>query len=872
MIVRLRDLAYAGVSLLTVSTGAFAQDATPPEDRPRDAGDIIVTARRMEERLQDVPISMTVFNQEQLTSRNVVTANDLATYTPSLSVNTRFGTDFASFSIRGFVQDLRTTASVGVYFADVVAPRGGGSTQGGDGAGPGSFFDLQNVQVLKGPQGTLFGRNTTGGAVLLVPKKPSDQLEGYIEGSLGNYDMHRVQAVLNVPLSDTFKVRAGVDWQQRDGYLRNVSGIGPSDFANTDYFAGRLSMVGNLTPDLENYTIFSYFKSKPRGSVPKVTDCFTNQVGTFGQPGFAGPPISSGRSGGVFLGPMVCPQLARDAGWNVVESILPNPTQTTEQWQVINTTTWTASDALTIKNIVSYAQLTARQHIDLFGVRYVIPSTVSFYSRSNGAITSGINLASIGLGGAVGQSFNFAPAESIPNRNSNDQSTFSEELQFQGRSGNGRLVWQAGAYFERSAPLGLSGNQNPSSLSCTNSGAFQCTDYLGQIQNVLTGGVETAIGTMSFQAAKTTFRNVGLYAQASYDITDQLKGTLGFRYTWDKTTSYAEKGTFRFFAPNVPTGFCTNPLIRAASNPLPDVSSTYLCGEYQQQESQAPTWVIGLDYKPVEDLLLYAKYSRGYRQGATQPFGPDGLPTYEPEKVDTYELGTKASFRGTVSGYLNVAAFYNDFSNQQVIAAYTQPLIAGLAPNGGIVNVGKSRIYGLEVEALLIPFRGLRIQGSYAYLNSTIQALGPLPVVPNFAPGTYLSNVGDQLPYTPQHKLSVDLSYTLPLDEAIGEITLGTTYSYTGEMLYSLPTSVPAGILMSNAGRSDVSYIQPQHLWNLNASWKNVAQSNIDLSFFMTNLANKHYFLAKNLQPTSGFISQLVSEPRMWGFRARYNF
>ncbi|MFT3968302.1 MAG: Plug domain-containing protein, partial [Sphingobium sp.] len=132
---------------------------------------IVVTARRTEERLQDVPISITVFNQQQLSNRNVVNSQDLATYTPSLSSNTNFGSQNSSFAIRGFAQDIGTAPSVGVYFADVVAPRGASNgVPTGDGAGPGSFFDLANVQVLKGPQGTLFGRNTTGGAVLLVPQ------------------------------------------------------------------------------------------------------------------------------------------------------------------------------------------------------------------------------------------------------------------------------------------------------------------------------------------------------------------------------------------------------------------------------------------------------------------------------------------------------------------------------------------------------------------------------------------------------------------------------------------------------------------------------------------------------------------------------
>src|ERR1700740_2662321 len=137
---------------LRASTALTIGLATPAMAQSGDSADIIVTARRVEERLQDVPISITVFNQQQLADRNVVNSQDLATYTPSLSVNSNFGSENTSFAIRGFVQDIGTAPSVGVYFADVVAPRGATTgTVAGDGAGPGSFFDLQNVQVLKGP-------------------------------------------------------------------------------------------------------------------------------------------------------------------------------------------------------------------------------------------------------------------------------------------------------------------------------------------------------------------------------------------------------------------------------------------------------------------------------------------------------------------------------------------------------------------------------------------------------------------------------------------------------------------------------------------------------------------------------------------------
>ena len=225
---------------------ALAQDAQGAEGG--SASDIVVTARRIEERLQDVPISITVFSQEQLTNRNIASSTDLAAYTPSLAVNSRYGPDKSSFAIRGFSQDLNTLPSVGVYFAEVVAPRLNSNITSGNGAGPGSMFDLQNVQVLKGPQGTLFGRNTTGGSILLVPRRPTDKLEGYVEGTYGNYDAMRVQAVLNIPLADTFKVRLGVERYKRDGYLRNVSGIGPDDFNDVNYFAARLSILAAAPP------------------------------------------------------------------------------------------------------------------------------------------------------------------------------------------------------------------------------------------------------------------------------------------------------------------------------------------------------------------------------------------------------------------------------------------------------------------------------------------------------------------------------------------------------------------------------------------------------------------------------------------------
>ena len=177
----IRGLLVVGAAIVTITAvPALAQNGAAAD--ASTGGDIIVTARRSEERLQDVPISISVLSQDAITKRNIYNAGDLGTYVPSLSTNTNFGPEKSSFAIRGFTQEGKTAPSVGVYFADVVAPRANGGTTSGNGAGVGSFMDLQNVQVLKGPQGTLFGRNTTGGRDPAGPGQADRSVRGIDRG------------------------------------------------------------------------------------------------------------------------------------------------------------------------------------------------------------------------------------------------------------------------------------------------------------------------------------------------------------------------------------------------------------------------------------------------------------------------------------------------------------------------------------------------------------------------------------------------------------------------------------------------------------------------------------------------------------------
>jgi iron complex outermembrane receptor protein len=862
--------AFAGIA---INGSAMAQDAADTSA----SGDIIVTARRVEERLQDVPISITVMNQQQLSNRNITIANDLANYTPSLSTNERYGPEKQSFSLRGFNQDQSTAPTVGVYFAEVVGVRAQGGTTSGNTVGAGAFMDLANVQVLKGPQGTLFGRNTTGGAILLTPQKPTDRLEGYVEGSAGDYNMWRLQGALNLPLSDTFKVRLAADHMQRDGFMHNLSGIGPSDYNNRNYTAVRLSIVADLTPDLENYTIFHYSHSDTNGYTSRIV-------------GYD-PTVTGGTRGLTALGAagQIARQTARGDSFYDVESAVQDPFLKLDQWQAINTTTWKAGDSLTVKNIMSYGEFRERAHFDLYSSNFQVGAggfnltTISPFLTTTGTIGGTPIIV------PAGTKFKYIELDTAPGQDNSAQSTFTEELQLQGHGLDGKLNYVIGGYLEFSRPLGNSAGRTGIFLNCTRPQDFACTNPL-------------LFGSVGESRTQLSFDNNGVFAQATYKFTDRLSMTGGFRYTFDNITGFTT-GTSSVLDP---TG--RNPLstIDAATGVRIDRKCTdsfrygtkYVddpnnCKTTLTNKSTAPTWLVDLDYKPINDVLFYAKYARGYRQGGINFTNP-GVETWKPEHMDSFELGAKTSFRGAVSGYFNLTGFYNKLRDMQIFAGLVSgvPSVAGGA---AIVNAGSARSYGLEADGSVTLFNSLRFDLGYAYLNTKVTQVETSQelLASGILNGTPFINItptvspGSQFTLAPQHKLTLTATYTLPLAESVGRVSLGGTMLYQSSQIANgsvpascgptqtastttpgianqwcyAPTTVPLGVL---PGRTT---------FNLNVNWDNVGGMPIDAAFFMTNVTNKLYFVNTGGGFTSaGFGDVLLGEPRMWGFRLKYRF
>ena len=516
----------------------------------------------------------------------------------------------------------------------------------------------------------------------------------------------------------------------------------------------------------------------------------------------------------------------------------------------INTTTWNVSDTMTIKNIMSYQEFRQSQSMLIGSDNLVFPA-------SPNPTWTGLPFTWVGI----------HPAQ---NANNVEQYTVTEELQLQGKSADGKLNYVIGGYYERAKPLGPfqgsysqiaytssvpaaalglplpAGSSIPfmAALSCPDISKLQCTP-------INTFGSPQIPSLLQNSLTRYEYENIGIFAQGTYNLSDQLAVTGGLRYTIDKT--FAQGGTrmLFFYAPNLYNAVC------AVNNAIPAPSGE-ACVTTSKQTNKKPTWVIDVDYKPTGDLLFYAKWARGYRQGNINASNtvPQG---WGPEKVDTYELGAKASFRGALSGYFNIAAFYNDFTDQQLAAALLPLPGSTASPAQAIINAGKSRIQGFEIDSQLnYSVFGLGI--GYSFIDSKLKSFVPVNF-PGYLPAVPNTDTGRMLPMTPKHKLTLTPSIRLPLDESIGRVTFSGTYVYTSRQISTAATQTPFGNVKSSK------------LINLNLGWDSVGGMPLDLSAFVTNVTNeKIYTFSGGGWNSTGLEYAGLGMPRMYGVRARFRF
>lgn len=356
----------AAIIAFVAHAPAVAQDAgnpaAAPTGKPNHSAfdEVVVTARRREENAQSIPIAVDAFGEEKLDDFRITKMEDLKTIAPSLSVSSASGrANSPVYSLRG----VRPTEAlygqdptVAIYFADAVLSPAKGSNLG--------MYDLGSIQVLKGPQGTLFGRNTTGGAVLLTPKRPGDRFGGEVTVSYGNYDRAETQFGIDLPAADNFKLRVAGRTVDSDGYQTNVANnaLNGEKLGGRRDRSGRITAVWNITDTIENDTSLTWDEAHiaGRGHVLQAVN----------------PASFSGANVATYYVPLVQTlERAQQRDNKYIESDI-KPYADVRVWGVFNTTTFDLDNDMTVKSILSYRDMDAFEATDLDGSA-VLPSVVS---------------------------------------------------------------------------------------------------------------------------------------------------------------------------------------------------------------------------------------------------------------------------------------------------------------------------------------------------------------------------------------------------------------------------------------------------------------------------------------------------------------
>jgi iron complex outermembrane recepter protein len=811
----------------TAPTGA-SRASTPvasaqTDDAPGSLEDIVVTARRVAEPAQKVPVALTAFSQEDLRSKNINNGTDLQNYTPSLSVLGDVSRNQETFTIRGMGGTTSPGAGSGPgvvgYFAEVPSSV----------SGPGNFYDLASLQVLKGPQGTLFGRNTTGGAVLLEPQHPKfNTTEGYADFIYGSYNRRSLQGALNVPLvDDVLAIRLAGQMDKRDGYVTDA--ITGRDYLNRNNFSLRFGIQFNPSDAVTSYTAVSYLNVDEHGGGSILL------------------AVNPTRPYGGVLQPYLTAQQAR----GIRSTALSTPTkEVARNLLILNNTEIKVSDALTLKNVVSYGHQQSNYATDR-------DSTPLPIADLYGAYPGGWNL---------------------------NYRTVTEELQFRIQTGAFKLQ-TGGFYLDQISP-------GPLTFQTIN--PMQQAGLLGGGPLILPPALQSALGVdgpllpaQSLQPnAHADARSKALYAQAQYAITPALTATAGYRWTWDSfggdITMYQDPQSYQVFNSlaqlgvisqaqaaqiiGFNAGLCTFDAYQAVgAGQIPTAHYPDCKLQQFRGKSDGATWQLGLDWKADPDTLLYAVSRRGYKSGGTNPIvslflgQQHPLFSVRPEQVTDAEAGLKKDWRfGGVRARTNIAAFYTWYNDIQVIQR------AAIAGSDILTNAQKARVLGVEFEGQLIPADWIALSGYYSYnspkyLEYNTIAIPNIPQALTAAqPSRDLS--GTPFSFVPKHKFSLNARFTLPIEQRAGDVTMTFNYAHQSSQRVT-PESQP------------FDTIQGYGLFNMRLDWNKVMGSGFDVAVFGNNVFDTEYRVTANPSyNNSGFINSIYGEPATWGAELRYRF
>lgn len=674
---RLKSFLLASAAATLACAPAHAQDTQAAQTQTGQAtlGEIVVQARKFAEDIQVTPIAVTAINQEAIENRFADDLTDLSGAAPNVILDS--GGAFAGtafFSIRGIsFQDVESSfdPAVGVSIDGVFIGRNVGSLI--------DFFDVEQVEILRGPQGTLFGRNTIGGTINVRSARPSGEFGVKGQLTVGNVGRLDVKAALDMPIvADKFAAKVSVFSQNADGFHKNLFDGTDARKENTD--SARLSLRFTPTEKLTIDVIGDYARDRSGsfGLVPQHSTGLTFSpgldaadvaavnaaIGALPAPlqGVARPSISVIALAQILQG--AAPTLP-----NIIAGLTPANLNILQRWPA-----HPYDNSFNAPNI---------NRINSGGVTANI-----VYDMDSGTFTSTTGWRKVSED--VVQDFDATASPLFETFRDQQQEQISQELNFSSDFGGSPFKLTSGVYyFWQKYNL----QQNFLSLFQTplgGLGPFNWASILpprGILNNV----------------TEQTSRSTAVYAEGTYNFSDMVALTVGARYTWDKKKFQTDLA-----------GAATAPL--CAASPLSGPGAPrQLCSDEESWNEFTPRGI--LQFTPNDDIMVYGSVSRGYKSGGFngRASTPTSIGPFDPEKVTSYEAGVKTTLLDNRVRF-NVTGFINDYSNLQVEIVRPAPGASGQETI--VLNAADAKTQGIEVEFVAAPASGFTVNAALGYLDA----------------------------------------------------------------------------------------------------------------------------------------------------------
>ena len=861
-------LAGAGLAALALPTAALAQDAPVAQDQAADdevggLNEIVVTAEKRGQNLQEVPIAISAVQGEELELRGLTEAKDLSAIAPNVTVSGATTNATASvISIRGIPTPADETqgfdSPIGLYVDGVYLARSSASSY--------EVTDIERVEVLRGPQGTLFGRNTTGGAINFITKLPDNEAGVKLRAGYGNYGLWSGRAIFNTGYIDGsgLKMSFGALHKQRDGVVDNI--LQPKDSQDpggnkTDSF--RWATVYDLGP-LSFTNIFDYTRIK---GVPHAQQLAELGTGVF-RPnvtidGFTFAQVQPANVAGYLasataLEPQCGAPLASVSRKRLDQLCLEDARPSIDKLYGNMSRFELDLDAVTVRSTTAFRKWKNRINgSDLDGLGTIRGPLFSQASLFNGMPA---NLIAFVLPPAQQPFAPFIAATPVPTTtqslffadNTRRQRQFSQELEIVSQTG-GAFEWVLGAFYFKEHGFEF----NPQSFLFvldTNQAVFTDASFgpLGAAFRAANPARFRGVPQNTALGYRVSGRSTAVYGQGTFrpgGADGPLGITLGLRYTWDKKT-----------------------VDRFQNGLAPFTSAADLALNRRSATFSEPTGHVTVDYRASDEINLYARAARGYRSGgfnlrqSTQQDNP-ATPTVDEavplipfgaEKIDAYEIGAKTEFFDRLR--LNVAAFYNVYNDQQ--ATIPIPIVGGGSFGTQVVNAGKTIYSGFEAEARLAITDALTADGSVGYIHKDVKQF------PAADTSGVVRNIGNAFKpgFSPDYTANAGLTYSAPVGASGMRLTARGGWTYVSkQFLFGNPLTAPFKESTSAAARS---------LFDAQVKLDRIALGGSELSVMVwgKNLTDKEYISRSVDFGQLGFAGTIYGEPRTYGVTAEIEF